>query len=228
VLFVWAVSNSSPHHKNPWLLLVYAAIYFWGYGLRFARDAKRKYQQLEEACEAGRAQAGAGAPVTAASRTTLAVTAGAGVLVLLGVVLVAVARTPAAPMQLTWDQVRAGDCLRGELLEFGDGAGLPDEVTSVPCQQPHRGEVVFAGDIWPAAQAYPGDDAIADQADDRCARELTAYEGTSQRDRAAFTYEPVVPGSDSWAGGDRSLTCIAYQPSNRGGASVSYSIKGGH
>lgn len=228
VLFVWAISNSSPHHKNPWLILVYAAILFWGNGLRFARDARKKYQKLEEAGQAGRAQAGLGAPVTAAPRRTLAVTAAVGVLIVLGVVIVAVARTPAAPTQLTWDQVRVGDCLQGELLEFGNGAGLPYEVTSIPCQRPHLGEVVFAGDIWSGAQAYPGDDAITDQADDRCARELTAYEGTSQRDRAAFTYEPVVPDSDSWAGGDRSLTCIAYKPNDLGGAPVSYSIKGGH
>ena len=87
--------------------------------------------------------------------------------------------------------------------------------------------MVFVGDIWSGARAYPGDDAITDQADRRCARELTAYEGKSQQDRAAFTYEPVVPGSDSWAGGDRSLMCIAYKPNDLGGAPVGYSIKGG-
>lgn len=233
VLFVWAASHSSHHHKNPWLLLSYAAIYFWGYGLSFARDAKEKYKQLEETRQAGRAQAGLSPQVTPGPRTTVAVTAvavtaGVGVLVLLGVVIVAVARTPAAPIQLTWDQVRAGDCLQGERLEFGTGATLPGEVTSVPCQRAHRGEVVFAGDIWPGAQAYPGDDAITDQADARCARELAAYEGGSPPHGAAFTYEAVVPGSDSWAGGDRSLTCIAYMPNDQGGAPVSYSIKGGH
>jgi hypothetical protein len=110
---------------------------------------------------------------------------------------------------------------------IGNGAGLPDEVTSVSCQRPHLGEVVFAGDSWSAAQAYPGDDAIADQADNRCARELTAYEGTSGKNRAAFTYQPVAPDGDSWKGGDRSLTCIAYKPNDLGGAPVSYSIKGG-
>jgi hypothetical protein len=227
-LFAWAISDSSPHHKNPWILLVYAAIYFWGHGLGFARAARRKYQKLEEACQAGRAQAGLGVLVTPAPRTTLAVAAGVGVLLALGVVIVAVARTPAAPVQLTWYQVQAGDCLRGELLKFGNGAGLPDEVTSVPCQRPHLGEVVFTGDIWSAAQAYPGDDAVAEEAYDRCASELTAYEGKSQRDRAAVTYESVVPSSGSWAGGDRSLTCVAYKPNGQGGASVSYSIKGGH
>ena len=86
--------------------------------------------------------------------------------------------------------------------------------------------MVFTGDIWSAAQAYPGNDAIVEEAYDRCARELTAYEGKSQPDRAAFTYQSVVPDSDSWAGGDRSLTCVAYKPNDLGGASVSYSIKG--
>jgi hypothetical protein len=66
-----------------------------------------------------------------------------------------------------------------------------------------------------------------EEAYDRCARELTAYEGKSQPDRVAFTYESVVPSSGSWAGGDRSLTCVAYEPNGQGGASFSYSIKGG-
>ncbi|MDQ2814299.1 MAG: hypothetical protein M3Z75_21140 [Actinomycetota bacterium] len=53
------------------------------------------------------------------------------------------AAKPAAvtkPAVLTWDKVRTGDCcLQGELLEFGNGAGLPGTVTSVPCRRPHLG-----------------------------------------------------------------------------------------
>jgi hypothetical protein len=128
---------------------------------------------------------------------------------------------------LTWDKVRTGDCLRGELLEFGNGAGLPDTVTSVSCRRSHLGEVVFTGRAWSAGQAYPGDDALSDQADRRCARELTAYEGGNQQDKA-FTFQSVEPDGDSWKTGDRSLICVAYKPSNLGGAPVSYSIKGGH
>jgi hypothetical protein len=133
----------------------------------------------------------------------------------------------AKPVVLTWDKVRTGDCLQGELLEFGNGAGLPDTVTSVSCRRSHLGEVVFTGRAWSAGQAYPGDDAISDQGDHRCARELTAYEGGNPRGKA-FTYQSVEPYGDSWKTGDRTLTCIAYKPSNLGGAPVSYSIKSGH
>jgi hypothetical protein len=132
----------------------------------------------------------------------------------------------AKPVVLTWDKVRTGDCLQGELLEFGNGAGLPDTVTSVSCRRSHLGEVVFTGRAWSAGQAYPGDDAISDQADRRCARELTAYEGGNPRGKA-FTYQSVEPYGDSWKTGDRTLTCIAYKPNDLGGAPVSYSIKGG-
>jgi hypothetical protein len=111
------------------VILVYAAIYFWGYGLRFARDARRKARNWRR------------------------------------LVRPAVRRPDSAPRS----------------------------------RRAHR-----------------------------CAREVTVYEGKSQQDKAAFTYEPVAPDSDSWAGGDRSLMCIAYKPNDLGGASVSYSIKGGH
>jgi hypothetical protein len=129
----------------------------------------------------------------------------------------------ARPAEVTWDKVRAGDCLQGELLEFGNGAGLPDTVTSVPCRQPHLGEVVFTGDAWPVTQVYPGFEATMDQADRRCARELTTYE--DRKYKTAFTYESEEPDGDDWAGGDRSLLCIAYKPNDLGGAPVSYSIR---
>ena len=75
----------------------------------------------------------------------------------------------------------------------------------------------------PPGGPYPGDGEILDQANHRCARELTGYEAAKYQ--AAFTYQSIEPGWDSWGDGDRSLTCIAYNPSQLGGALVSYSIK---
>ena len=92
----------------------------------------------------------------------------------------------------------------------------------MPCTQPHTGEVFFTGDIWPQSLDYPGDNAVADQADARCGQAFTAYDGISP-DESAFTYSEEIPDEASWAANDRSVQCIAYDPN---GETVDYSIKG--
>lgn len=124
------------------------------------------------------------------------------------------------PRQLRFDQLRAGDCLR--LPHIDTISTWPDMFTAVPCTQPHTGEVFFAANIWPQSSAYPGDKAIGNQADARCGRAFTAYVGIPP-DQSAFTYSDAIPDSTSWSSGDRSVQCIAYNPS---GAPMSYSIKG--
>jgi hypothetical protein len=89
--------------------------------------------------------------------------------------------------------------------------------------------VVFAGDAWPQPAAYPGDVSVDSQAADRCDRALAAYTGGNQRYLDDFTVDDIVPGRTDWAGGDRSVVCVAYsiaagQPV---AAPVSYSIRGG-
>jgi len=240
-LFVWAASHPIHHHKNPWLLLAYAAVYFWGAGLRLARDAKDEYKKLETIGQVGRAQAGLGVQLAPVSRRATVVLAGVGIAAVAAIVagvgfaaftaLTTHSNGTAGTVQVTWDQLQAGDCLRGSDLGLGTSKPWPQEFTAVPCQQQHIAEVIFAGEAWPISQAYPGDDAIDGQADHRCDRELAVYVGGNQRYLEAFTFQTIRPDRDDWAGGDRSLRCIAYEATGQypGGAPVSYSIKsGGH
>jgi Septum formation len=141
------------------------------------------------------------------------------------------AASPASPpsgLQLAVDQLKAGDCLAGSDLGLGTASSWPDSVTAVPCTQQHIAEVFFAGNAWPQSQAYPGDNAINNQADDRCNAAFAAYDGTVY-DNSAFSYDILDPSAgDDWASGDRWLVCVAYSPTAQdpGGASVDYSIKG--
>ena len=126
----------------------------------------------------------------------------------------------ASTSRLAYDQLRPGDCL--QVPNINTISTWPNFFTVVPCAQRHTGEVFFAGDIWPQSMAYPGDNATSKQADARCGRAFTPYDGISP-DRSAFTYAYDLPDSTSWPSGDRSMQCIAYDPN---GASMDHSLKG--
>jgi Septum formation len=124
--------------------------------------------------------------------------------------------------QLTYDQLQPGDCLNGSNLGLGKPNPWPEYVTTVPCTQKHLGEVFFSGNVWPQSQTtYPGDNAISNEAKARCSAAFGAYDGIDYSS-SAFSFDWVVPGSDSWAAGGRQVVCVAYQP----GVPVNYSIKG--
>jgi uncharacterized membrane protein YhaH (DUF805 family) len=127
--------------------------------------------------------------------------------------------SPAAS-QLTYDQLQPGDCL--QVPNINTISNFPDLFTVVLCSHSHTGEVFFSGDIWPQSLAYPGDNKVNNQAAARCDRAFTAYDGIPPG-QSAYNYSYLPPDSTSWASGDRSVQCIAYEPS---GAPLRSSIKG--
>jgi DNA-directed RNA polymerase subunit RPC12/RpoP len=130
--------------------------------------------------------------------------------------------------QPTSDQLRPGDCLAGSNMDLGTSTPWPEHVTRVPCTKRHEAEVFFAANVWPQSQAFPGKAAIDSQADTRCGKAFTVYDGIDVS-QSAFTYDEIVLDSSDWASGERSLACVAYEPSPSGpsgAAPVNYSIKG--
>jgi hypothetical protein len=113
-------------------------------------------------------------------------------------------------------------------MGLGTGAWWPDYVTRVACTQWHEAEVFFVGDIWPQSLGYPGDTELGSKANARCVAAFPAYDGTDYG-QSQFQIYSIVPGEPDWASGDRSLACLAYQPSSSGpsgGTRVAYSIRG--
>jgi hypothetical protein len=104
---------------------------------------------------------------------------------------------------------------------------LPDYFNVVSCTKQHIAEVFFAGNAWPSAQEYPGDNKVDSQAVARCDTAFRAYDGIDNS-QSAFTYFYDPPDSESWYNGDRGLLCIAYESTQQypSGAPVNYSIKG--
>lgn len=122
--------------------------------------------------------------------------------------------------QMTYDQLQPGDCL--QVPNINTISNFPDVFTVVPCSKSHTGEVFFSGDIWPQSLAYPEDKKVNNQAAARCDRAFTAYDGIPPG-QSAHNYIYLPPDSTSWASGDRTVQCIAYESS---GAPLYSSIKG--
>ena len=164
------------------------------------------------------------------SRRKSLVVTGVGVVLLAAPITVIEVMNSSTPStnQLTADQLRPGDCLAGSNMDLSRSNPWPEYVTRVPCTKRHEAEIFFAGNIWPQSLAFPGKDAIGSQSDARCGEAFAAYDGIDAS-QSAFSYADIIPDSSDWASGDRSLACVAWEPSSSGpsgGAPVNYSIKG--
>lgn len=102
--------------------------------------------------------------------------------------------------------IRVGDC-----LESMDWAGA--ELTSVPvipCAEAHESEVYAAVDLEDGD--FPGDDAVATQADGYCYGEYEGFVGMAYEE-SAFEYGYMSPTQDSWErGDDREVLCVIWDP----------------
>jgi len=150
------------------------------------------------------------------------------VLVVIVVIAAAISSRSSSVRRLTFDQLQARDCLLGSGLGLNTYRPYRGGVTVVPCDQRHIAEVFFADNAWPRSLAFPGYYAIGIAASIRCESAFRAYDGIPVSE-SIFDYGQVTPiTAADWASGDRSVTCIAYEPTTQypAGAPVSYSIKG--
>jgi hypothetical protein len=126
------------------------------------------------------------------------------------------------------ERLQVGDCVDlGEAA--GQESGLVEAFEAVPCGTPHEGEVYlvnktfFTGDD----DAFPGDDAIADQGDAECGPAFEEFID-EQYESTTKDFATISPTEDTWAVGDRSLLCLAYQPTadGKGAEKVTGTLKG--
>jgi hypothetical protein len=103
-----------------------------------------------------------------------------------------------------------GDCLNG-LAESDRVASVP----SVPCAQPHEGEVFATFEI--SAPSWPGDAAITKQAEAGCVQKLAEYSPKAAADEKLEIFF-LHPTERSWGQGDHEVTCVAIDPARRTGS----------
>jgi hypothetical protein len=101
---------------------------------------------------------------------------------------------------VTATDVKVGDCL----AEIPDGEKVL-RLQTIGCDKPHAGEV-FAVLTMPDGD-FPGQPAV-EAYHEKCGPELSAYAPRAMTDDAVQLYV-LYPTADTWANGDRAVTCIA-------------------
>ena len=128
----------------------------------------------------------------------------------------------AAPTEVTpYTDAEAGDCVTWDF-------GKNDTVTNfrtVACEQPHRFEVAARLDLstYPTSEfgpeAQPPDTArLTELRRELCQAPTLSYLGGRLDVAGRFTIAPILPPSDAWDSGDRTLLCGIQAPDSDGKA----------
>jgi hypothetical protein len=120
---------------------------------------------------------------------------------------------PPAVSELTYSQLKAGDCLTGSGLHLNVRGDRPRFYAVVPCNETHEAEVFGFGN-WPQNLRFPGANVVYRQAVVLCGHEFQKR-FHSPAAKLVFTITAEVPSPATWKTGDRTLTCIAYRPTHR-------------
>lgn len=107
-----------------------------------------------------------------------------------------------------------GDCYNPNTKPVADGeSGEEFAVEVVPCTEPHDGQVY--GEFKVDDGAYPGDDAIVEAADARCPAEELKFAPDTWAVPTGVSGSYYQPTKDSWATGDRLVTCTYTKDSGK-------------
>ena len=94
----------------------------------------------------------------------------------------------------------------GRCVDLGGGAPV-----EVPCAEPHDAEIVGIHEL--AGTSFPGEEAVTAAAEAPC---RSAFEERIDgAARARLELVLLVPTADSWAQGDRTVTCLVEDPGGR-------------
>ena len=116
-------------------------------------------------------------------------------------------------------ELRAGDCFD---LSSGDETATDiDKVEAIPCNQAHENEV-FVITNYVASEAYPGEFAIWDFADQFCVTAFDTFVSMAYED-SALDFGYFYPSEEGWADGDEAVACVLY---NVDGAPMVGSMRG--
>jgi hypothetical protein len=147
----------------------------------------------------------------------------------IGVTAALLANNSGSGSSVAYQRFQPGECLAG--------AGLPGQLFStgltsweitvkqVPCAESHDVEVYFANSgFWSQSFPYPGESLVYGAARAECRAAMTQYVGISSN-ATQYSISLLLPTSNSWSTGDRSLQCVAYLATRTGIAAMTGSIK---
>lgn len=104
--------------------------------------------------------------------------------------------------------IRVGDCLNTSDLA---GETAVESVPVVPCDEEHEDEVYYGFDTTSTGSEFPGEEVLAAEADTTCIAQFADFIGLSYEE-STLEYWPMYPSDASWAGDDREILCMVYDP----------------
>lgn len=105
--------------------------------------------------------------------------------------------------------LRVGDCVVALGLEEADSEVTDASVTVVPCAESHRYEV-YAVDHDAYSDLETFNSTVVDgRADAHCLDTFSSYTGDLW-DESEFYFTALIPTAESWASGDRGLSCVLH------------------
>lgn len=117
--------------------------------------------------------------------------------------------TPTATARVSAFDIAVGDC-----LDDADVGTATATTQIVPCTGPHDSEAFAESTV--SGDTYPGDDALQAQAQSVCSGTAFArFIGIASAD-STLQISYYLPTQDTWAGGDRRITCTVYQMDQSG------------
>jgi hypothetical protein len=116
-------------------------------------------------------------------------------------------------------RVSVNDLRPGDCFNSGDETEISD-VDGVPCDEPHKWEV-FAVDTH-EAPALPSDAELDTVFGSICLDEFASYVGAPYESSEIYA-SMISPSEGSWADGDRTFTCVLYDPED---AELTESLRG--
>ena len=104
------------------------------------------------------------------------------------------------------ESTAANDLVPGDCFNT-DGSQV-DEVSVVDCEQPHFYEAFLNYDMTQGDdEAYPGDEAVLNDADGECRPAFEEYVGTPYDDSTLYI-TVIRPSESTWGEGDRTVICV--------------------
>jgi len=115
--------------------------------------------------------------------------------------------TTGAGDQVSVLDLAVGDCW----IDIPDNGVKTDTVSTVPCTDPHEGEVYAVFDL-DMGDDWPGQDQVSTGAEDQCVQEFEGFVGIAYESSALSLFY-FSPTEDSWTElGDRGAVCVVLDP----------------
>ena len=116
--------------------------------------------------------------------------------------------------------MREGDCFDDSLdmskaQSVGAGEGvMAEEIAAIPCSEPHDNELFAVFDLsdrlpYLALERFPGEEGIESFSGDGCFERFESFIGISYEE-STLLVRMLYPTAESWAQGDREVSCMLY------------------